>query len=164
MDEVTGFIGRVRETEDALDVIRRGSNVLVTGRAGIGKSCFVQHLTTQLREQQDCLPVIHIPAGTTKYVLLETARQLHEQVGLDIPAQQLPPRIAVRAQRQGWLSWEDLVRTVRRLSVADTVDILVPALHKRKLLVVLESLEVPPSQATLFAQIIDASQVVAAML
>jgi len=104
-----------------------------------------------------------VPAGTTKYVLLETARQIHEQVGLGIPAQQLPPRIAARAQRQGWLSWDDLVRTVRRLSVADTVDILVPALHKRKLLVVLESLEVPPSQATLFAQIIDAAQVVAAM-
>ena len=120
-------------------------------------------MAAQLRDQQNYLPVIQVPAGTTKYVLLETARQIHEQVGLGIPAQQLPPRIAARAQRQGWLSWDDLARTVRRLSVADTVDILVPALHKRKLLVVLESLEVPPSQATLFAQIIDAAQVVAAM-
>ena len=88
MDDVTGFVGRIRETEDALDAIRRGSNVLVTGRAGIGKSAFLKHLAVQLRGQQDYLPVIQVPAGTTKYVLLETARQIHEQVGLGIPAQQ----------------------------------------------------------------------------
>jgi hypothetical protein len=163
MDDITGFIGRARDTEAALDAIGRGGNLLVTGRAGIGKSAFLRHLAKRLRDGADSPPVILVPAGTTKHVLLETARQLHTAVGLNLPVQHLPPRVAVQARRQGWLAWEAIARSVRRLPVVDTVDLIVAALHKRPLLVMLETLEVPPSQAELFARLVDATQVVAAM-
>jgi hypothetical protein len=104
-----------------------------------------------------------VPAGTTKHVLQELACQLHACNGLAIPVQQLPPRVLTRARLQGSLAWEDLARTVRRLSVVDTLEILVASLRRRRLLVMLESLEVPPSQAELFARLIEHAQVVAAM-
>jgi hypothetical protein len=163
MDAVTGFVGRARETEHALTVISRGGNLLVTGRPGIGKTAFLRHLAKCLQHREGGRPLILVPAGTTKHVLQETARQVHIHVGLVVPVQQLPTRILARAQRQGWLSWDDLARTVRRLSIVDTVEIIVTSLKKRRLLVMLESLEVPPSQAELFAHIVDAAQVVAAM-
>jgi hypothetical protein len=135
----------------------------VTGRPGIGKTAFLRHLAKSLQGREGGRPLILVPAGTTKHVLQETARQVHGHVGLAVPVQQLSPRILARAQRQGWLSWDDLARTVRRLSIVDAVEIIVTSLKKRKLLVMLESLEVPPSQADMFAHIVDAAQVVAAM-
>lgn len=135
----------------------------MTGRAGIGKTAFLRHLVARLAETAGNPPVILVPAGTTKHVLQETARQVHAHVGLAIPAPQLPPRILARAQRQGWLPWEQIARTVYRLPVVDTVDILVASLRRRQLRVFFETLEVPPSQAELFARLIDAAQVVAAL-
>ncbi|RMG32497.1 MAG: hypothetical protein D6720_13200, partial [Gammaproteobacteria bacterium] len=68
-------------------------------------------------------------------------RQLHEAVGLPVPASLLGPRTTARARREGGLPWKDLARPIRRLSVADTAQIIVAALRKRRALVFIESLE-----------------------
>lgn len=65
-----------------------------------------------------------VPAGTTKSSLLELARQIHERCGLAVPEAMLPPRTLARVKREGSLPWADLVRPLRRLPVADTVDLL----------------------------------------
>jgi hypothetical protein len=146
-----------------MEALAKGSNVLVTGRAGIGKSAFLRHLREQLAEADDVPPLVWVPFGTTKTVLLEVARQIHDVVGLSLPTSLLPPRILARAKRDGTLPWKDLVRTVRRLPVPDTADIIATTLRKRRFLMMLESLEVPPSQAELFAQVLEHAQVIAAM-
>jgi len=163
MEETTGFIGRARETELALEAVRKGSNALVRGRAGVGKSAFLRHVRAGLAGTGGAPPTLWAPVGTTKTVLLEVARQLHEAAGLSLPVNLLPPRHLARARHQGFLPWPDLARTIRRLPVTETVDIIVTALRKRRFLVFVEGLEMPPSQAELFARILDAAQVVAAM-
>jgi hypothetical protein len=161
VEDLTGFVGRTRETEQALDAIARGSNVLVKGRAGIGKSAFLRHLRERLAQHDG--PVIWVPSGTTKHAMEAICRQLHEAVGLPVPASLLGPRVTARARREGGLPWKDLARPIRRLSVADTAQIIVAALRKRRMLAFIESLEVPPQQAGLYAQIVEAAQVVAAI-
>ena len=161
MDHITGCVGRAREADEALTAIRRGANVLIHGRAGIGKSAFLRHLRDQLEEGEP--PVVFVPAGTTKSALLELARQVHERCGLAVPEALLPPRTLARARREGSLPWSDLVRPLRRLPVSDTLALLENSLRRRRFLVLLETLEVPPSQAELFAVILDCAQVVACM-
>lgn len=163
MDATAGFVGRTTELVTAMDAVRKGSNVLVTGRAGIGKSALLRQLRSQIAGIEALPPVVWVPFGTSKTVLLEMARQIHEAVGLTLPVTLLPPRNLARAKRDGTLPWVDLVRTLRRLPVPDTADIIASTLHKRRFLVVLESLEVPPSQAELFAQVLEHAQVIAAM-
>lgn len=161
METITGFVGRARETEDALSNLQRGANVLVRGRAGIGKSAFLRHLYARAGEIDK--PCAWVPAGSTKHALTSLCEQLHDKVGLAVPGALLGPQVKARAQRQGGLAWKDLVRPIRRLSVADTQPIILAALRKRPILVFIEALEVPPQQADLFGQIIEAAQVVAAM-
>ena len=42
MEETVGFVGRDAELDKALDALSRGNNLLVKGRAGIGKSAFLR--------------------------------------------------------------------------------------------------------------------------
>lgn len=160
MEAVTGFVGRARETELIAEAVGKGSNVLVTGRAGIGKSALLRHVMRSLRGKRR---VIWIPAGTTKTTLLEIARQVHAQAGLKVPASMLPPKTAARAKRHQWLDWATLERSIKRLPSASLSELVINNLRESHFLVFLESLEMPPSQATFFADILDVAQCVAAM-
>src|SRR5690606_2637784 len=128
--------------------------------AGIGKSALLRHAMAELRNRRRC---IWAPVGTTKHALLEIARQVHELVGLAVPASLLPPRMAARAKRQQWLDWPSLERSIRRMPVAPLAELVINNLRERDLLVFLESLEMPPSQANFFADLLDVAQCVAAM-
>lgn len=159
MDDLAGFVGRARELDQALTAIRRGANVLIKGRAGIGKRALLRRLRSSL--EGDETPLLLVPAGTTKTALLEMARQIHERVGLAVPETALPPRTLARVRREGRLPWRDLARPLRRMPVSESVELLAASLRRTRFLVLLESLEVPPSQAELFAEILDRAQVVA---
>lgn len=159
MDDLAGFVGRARELDQALTAIRRGANVLIKGRAGIGKRALLRRLRSALEDDET--PLLLVPAGTTKTALLEMARQIHERVGLAVPETALPPRTLARVRREGRLPWRDLARPLRRMPVSESVELLAASLRRTRFLVLLESLEVPPSQAELFAEILDRAQVVA---
>ena len=161
MENLTGFIGRRREIEQSLSAIGRGSNVLIKGRGGIGKSAFLQQLHADLKQQQSYL--IWVPTGTSKQVTETIARQIHQQSGLPMPVNHLPPRIVAKAKRQGALSWSDLNRSFNRLSTGQTTVIIVNALQAKRYKVFIDSLEVPPTQAAMFAEILNHAQVIAAM-
>ncbi|MET0084859.1 MAG: ATP-binding protein, partial [Sedimenticola sp.] len=161
VETVTGFVGRTRETQQAIAALEKGSNLLIRGRAGIGKSAFLRHLRTNTDDLSK--PVIWISAGTAKHVLEALCRQLHESVGLAVSATHLGPRLLARAQRDGGLLWKDLARTIHRLGVSDTVEIVVAALRKRRCLIFIESLEVAPTLADLYAELIEHAQVAAAI-
>lgn len=163
MEATTGFVGRAHETGQALEAIARGVNVLVTGRAGIGKSAFLAHVRARLGERDDAPPMAWVPNGTTKTALVELARQLHEAEGLAMPEECIPAKYRGRARREGWLPWDHLARTMRRLPATDATDIIIATLQRRRFLLFLESLEVPPSQAELFAAIAEHAQLAAAM-
>ncbi len=160
MDDITGFIGRARETEQALTAIAAGRNLLVKGRGGIGKSAFLQHVHGRLETDR---PVVWLADGSPKLVATEFARQLHEQVGLTVPRELIGPKLLARAQRQGGLEWEKLARTIRRLPIDQTADLITGALRKQKCLVFIEALEVPPTLADLYAEVLNLAQVAACM-
>lgn len=161
MDETTGFIGRSREIKQALTAIGKGGNLLIKGRAGIGKSAFLQHLHDDLKEQLSL--IIWIPTGTTKHVTETIARQIHQQSALPIPTNCLPPRILAKAKRQGALPWSDLNRCFNRLSSTQATEIIINALQAKRFQVFIDSLEVPPTQAALFAEMLNHAQIIAAM-
>lgn len=163
MDAITGFVGRDSETALALEALGRGVNVLVTGRAGIGKSAFLAQLRERVAAADDAPPTAWVPSGTTKTALVELARQLHETEGLAMPEEHIPAKYRGRARRENWLPWDHLARTMRRLPATEAVDIIIATLRRRRFLLFLESLEVPPSQAELFASIAEHAQLAAAM-
>lgn len=160
MEQVTGFVGRAREAEQALEAIRRGKSILVKGRAGIGKSAFLRHV--QQRLETDA-PVFWFAHGSVKPALDELARQVHDVLGIALPAAALGPRLTARLQREGGLPWSSLARTVGRMPSSQVAEAIVEALRKRRCVVFLESLEVPPTQAELFAELLEVAQVVGAM-
>lgn len=160
MEAITGFVGRARETELIVEAVGKGSNVLVIGRAGIGKSALLRHVMAEVSGMRKC---VWAPVGTTKHALMEIARQIHDLVGLTVPAGMLAPKIAAKAKRQQWLDWTTLERSIKRMPTAPLAELVINNLRERDLLVFLESLEIPPSQANFFADVLDVAQCVAAM-
>lgn len=160
MEAITGFVGRARETELIVEAVGKGSNVLVIGRAGIGKSALLRHVMAEVGGNRKC---VWAPVGTTKHALMEIARQIHDLVGLAVPAGLLAPKTAAKAKRQQWLDWPTLERSIKRMPTAPLAELVINNLRERNLLVFLESLEMPPSQANFFADVLDVAQCVAAM-
>ncbi len=160
MDTVTGLIGRDRELSEARAALAKGHHLLVTGRAGIGKSALLRTLCQDLRADRVCL---WAAAGNVKHAVFDLARQTHEAVGLALPVERIPKRYRARAQRLGHVSWRTLARNVGRMPAKDLMDLIVASVRGKGVLVFIETLEVPPSQALFYAALIDVAQVAAAM-
>lgn len=160
MVETTGFVGRDHELMLAVAVLEKGNNLLVTGRAGIGKSAFLRALHDRLRMERMCL---WVPAGNVKAVTFDLARQAHAVVGLSVPENLLPLRHRIKARRTGRVEWEWINRALARMPVRESMELLAHSLKNKNALVFIESLEVPPTQAEFFAQLIEETQVAAAM-
>jgi hypothetical protein len=158
--EATTFIGRSRETELAVNGLKRGSNILVQGKTGIGKSAFLQHVREEMGEQET--PIIWVGTGTAKPVIDDVARQLHEQVGLRVPKHVLGRNQLIKAKAQG-LTWDQLKLKMSRMAVKEKLAIISDTLLKKRCLFFIETLEVPPTLADAFAVIIEQAQVIAAM-
>lgn len=160
MDETTGFIGRDRELTLAEAALAKGNNLLVTGRAGIGKSAFLRALYERLARVRVCL---WLPEGNVKAVTNDLARQVHELVGLSVPEELVPQRYRMKLRRAGRVEWEWINRAVTRLPARESMELVARSLKDRDALVFIESLEVPPTQAEFFTVLLDNAQVAAAM-
>ena len=84
------LIGRERELEQLRQAIAQGGHVLISGRAGIGKSALMRTLAEQLPQ------AVVVPTGTPKLVLLAALEQAHQRVGLRVPEGLLPATVKLR--------------------------------------------------------------------
>ena len=160
MDEITGFVGRDHELSQAEAALAKGNNLLVTGRAGIGKSAFLRALYERLATARVC---VWVPEGNVKAVTFELARQVHALVGLSVPEDLVPQRYRMKLRRAGRVEWEWINRAVTRMPARESMELVARSLKDRNTLVFIESLEVPPSQAEFFKVLLDEAQVAAAM-
>jgi len=98
-----------------------------------------------------------------KALLFELVEQTHHRIGLAVPERLLAPRIQAKARRAGSVRWEWVVKPLERATTKDLAAILVDSLRDRGALVFIESLEVAPTLAELFADPTETCQVAAAM-
>ncbi len=151
------LIGRERELEQVRQAIAQGGHVLISGRAGIGKSALLEAVAELFPQ------AIRLPSGTPKLVLLTALEQAHQRVGLRVPEALLPSTGQLRAKRMGYLEWRYLARTLRRLPLDQQASLLRDSLVGRQALVVLDSLEWPPTLVEAITPLFDVAQIVAAM-
>jgi len=158
--EITGFVGRDHELSLGEAALAKGNNLLVTGRAGIGKSAFLHALYERLATSRVCL---WVPEGNVKAVTYELARQAHALIGLSVPEDLVPQRYRIKLRRSGRVQWEWINRAVTRLPARESIELIARSLKGRNVLIFVESLEVPPTQAEFFALLLDEAQIAAAM-
>jgi hypothetical protein len=158
MESVTGYVGRTHEITRALDSLRRGSHLLVTGRAGIGKSSFLKQLYERVKEERLCF---WVHAGNVKNMVFKLAEQVHGQIGLAVPEELVPKSFRFEVRKTGTVKWEWIKRTLRRLPARECMQLIVDSVKDHNTLVFIESLEVPPTQAEFFTQLILVAQVAA---
>lgn len=161
MDETVGLVGRDRALSRAETILGKGVHLLVTGRAGIGKSAFMRALRD--RSERAGRLCVSVPEGNTKNAIIELARQVHEAVGLRVPEDVIPPRWRAQVRRTGRVEWSRIERNVGRRPSRDNMAMIASSLKGHQVVVFIESLEVPPSQAEFYAVLPDVAQVVAAM-
>lgn len=161
MDDAVGLVGRDRELGRAETVVGKGSNLLVTGRAGIGKTAFMRALCGRARAAGRAC--VWVPDGNVKAAVIDLARQVHETVGLRVSEDLIPARWRVQVRRTGRVEWPRIERGVGRRPCRDNMAMIADSLRGHQALVFIESLEVPPSQAEFYALLPDVAQVVAAM-
>lgn len=161
MGATEALVGRDRELQSGLATLRKGANLLITGRAGIGKTALLRALHDTLADERPCF---WIPDGTAKEQAYELARQTHESVGLRVPEMLIPRRFLGRARREG-VRWHWIERSVRRMPSKECVLMVADSLaaNGAEVLVFMESLELPPTQAEQFAAVLEVVQVAACM-
>jgi len=151
------LIGRERELEQLRQAIAQGGHVLISGRAGIGKSALLEAMAEAFPQ------AVRFPSGTPKLVLLTALEQTHQRVGLRVPEGLLPATVKLRAQQRGFVSWQKLSYSLRRLPLDQQASLLRESLVGRQALVVLDSLELPPTLVEAVTPLFDVAQIVAAM-
>lgn len=159
MAETGQLVGRDSEITKLVEMVNRGGNVLVTGRAGVGKSAVMRAAWKHTRGDRLAL---WIPGGTTKSMLIECARQVYGYNGLELSPDRLPRRLRVIGGAGGAISWEALAPCIRRIPTRELIALVVTAVCKTHYLVFFDQLEIPPSQAEFFHELLEHAQVVAA--
>ena len=156
------YVGREPQIIEASDALLSGSNVVVRGKAGIGKRAFLRQVHTRIAgEAVICLwPNI----STAKTMGFDLCAQVHATLGLKVPESLIPPRFRAAARRTGAVSFERIQRGVSRLTAAAQLDLVLATLattqHRRVVLFV-ESLELPPTHADMLQQLAEHVQLAA---
>lgn len=153
------FVGRVAELRQALEALRIGHSVLIKGPPGIGKRALLREIRQQIAGERICLrPTLSTP----KQFVFELAEQVHQGIGLTVPESLIPPRFRAEAKRTGRINWQHIQRTIQRLPAQDVILLVIGSIEGRKdLVLVVESLEVPPSLADMLHQLAEHCQVAA---
>ncbi|EXJ16925.1 hypothetical protein D779_1748 [Imhoffiella purpurea] len=139
----------------------KGSSVIVKGRAGIGKRTLLGKVREELATQRVCLAP---SMSTVKQMAADLAEQVHEAIGLQVPERLIPPRFRAMAERTGAVPFRHIKRNLSREPVADQLALVMQSLKKRDdVILFVEALEVPPTQADFLAQIAEHCQLCAAM-
>jgi hypothetical protein len=160
VESVTGFVGRDDPLTEALATLRAGNSLLIKGRAGIGKRAFLRQLKARLEAERPCL----FPTGASgKLMVQDLAEQAHQAVSLAVPERLVPGRYRARAHQEGRVRWAWIKRTLARLPTRDVLAVVVRSLEGRGVILFLESLEVPPTQAAMLQELAAVCQLAATM-
>jgi hypothetical protein len=160
MESITGYIGRNHELEQAVTALRSGASIIVKGRAGIGKSAFLRQVYQRLSSEKPC---IWVPDRNLKAMTFEIAEQVHHLVSLKVPERYIPQRHRSHAYQTGQVSWEVIKRTISRAPSIDVMQLVFESLQGKGVIVFIDSLEVPPSQAEIFQDLGDVAQLAAGL-
>ena len=161
MEEVTGFIGRECEIEQAAAALEAGNSVVVKGRAGIGKRAMLRQVHAQFEHVgRVCL----WPEMSTMSAMVQSlAHQVHERLGLEIPERLIPPRWRAQAHREGRVPWKRIQRSVLREPAREVLALVVDSIRGRGAILFTESLEVPPTLAVALHELAEVCQLAACM-
>lgn len=155
------FVGRTFEITQISRALLQGSNVVVKGRAGIGKRSLLGQVHAHLTEQRTCL---HPSTGTAKQFLSDLAEQVHAGLGLAVPERLIPPRFRAGAARTGSIPFRHIRRSLSREPVADQLSVITQSLQgKTGVVMFIDSLEVPPTIANMITDLTEHVQLCAAM-
>ena len=161
MRHITGLIGRDDLIENIAREARKGRNLLLTGRAGIGKSTVLEAVIDRLIVRRD-LVILHVNEHQAKGQFLEIARGLLESGLLKPSALELDE--GLDALDPATIEWARIKRAVNRLSIRDLTAAIVPALHAqqgRVLIAVDDLTAVTPTLVAFWLAVLDAAQLVA---
>lgn len=131
--------------------VNKGRQVLLVGAAGIGKSTLLRAVVAHAQARgQRALYVAH--ASPAKPMLVEIARQLHEQY-LALPYAKLPVGKSAAEKAPADLTWDELYRPVSRLQIRELASLLLEVFTQERYLLGLDSLEhvTPAQKAVLLA-------------
>ena len=155
------FVGRTLEIAQISRALLQGSNVVVKGRAGIGKRALLAKVREAIAEQRVCL---HPSTGTAKQFLADLAAQIHDAYGLAVPERLIPPRFRAAATRTGSVPYRHIKRSLGREPVADQLEVILASVRARSDVVLfIGSLEVPPTLADMLSTLTEHCQLCAAM-
>ena len=161
MKHVTGLIGRDELIEQVAREARKGRNLLLIGRAGIGKSTVLEAVLDRLIVRRDLI-VLHVNEHQAKGQFLEIARGLLESGLLKPSALELDA--GLDALDPAALEWAKIKRQVNRLSIRDLTAAIVPAIHAhrgRVLIAVDDLTAVTPTLVAFWLAVLDAAQLIA---
>ena len=161
MKHVTGLIGRDDLIEQVAREARKGRNLLLIGRAGIGKSTVLEAVLDRLIVRRDLI-VLHVNEHQAKGQFLEIARGLLESGLLKPSALELDA--GLDALDPAALEWAKIKRQVNRLSIRDLTAAIVPAIHAhrgRVLIAVDDLTAVTPTLVAFWLAVLDAAQLLA---
>ena len=155
------FVGRSLEIGQIGRALLQGSNVVIRGRAGIGKRALLAQVRASIADQRTCL---YAGTGTPKQFAADLAAQIDATVGLAVPERLVPPRFRAAAASSGTVPFRHVQRTLSRQPIADQLGVLVASLaHKQDVILFLDSLEVPPTLADMISALTEHCQLCAAM-
>ncbi|MCB1761332.1 MAG: AAA family ATPase [Gammaproteobacteria bacterium] len=160
MEAITGFVGRDEQIAEALRALRSGNSLVIKGRAGIGKSALLRQLHQQLGGE---FPCFWLADSNTKAALFDLAEQVHHRLSLQVPERFIPARYRMQVHRAGIVEWEWIWRSLCRTPTQELAHLIVTSLRGSRSILFLESLEVSPTQASLFDEFSGVAQLVAAM-
>ena len=161
METVTGLIGRNAELSQCAQWLEKGYSIVVKGRPGIGKSALLRHLFEH--ETGTDVKPLWVKTGPPKAMFMDLAEQMQKACGLKVPESLIPQKRRHLARQAGRVHWSWIQRSLSRAPVAHVADILLDSARDCKMVVFVESLELPPTQADFLLELIKRCQIVAAV-
>lgn len=163
------FVGRTLEIAQISRALLAGSNVVVKGRAGVGKRALLAQIRAHLAAQRVCL---HPSISTPKQFAADLAEQTHQAIGLAVPERLIPPRFRAAAARTGSVPYRHIKRSLGREPVADQLGVILASLRGRAeaspqgragIVLFVDSLEVTPTLANMITALTEHALLCAAM-
>lgn len=102
--------------------------------------------------------------ATPKRMVADLAEQVHAAIGLEVPERLIPTRFRATARRSGVIEFRHIRRTLTREPVAEQLNLVLTALAQHSdMILFVESLEIPPTQAEMLHRLAEHLQIAAAV-